>query len=98
MEDRPGAGAKGLGVVRVDRLSGDDNGGDPGGIGGADDGAHVPRILEVVEHEDESGLGNRINGAVIESYGGQYRLRRLGVSDLFNDAGRQSENADAVVL
>ena len=95
VEDRTGAGAKRLGIEGVDRLSGHDDRGCARGVGRSNDRADVARIAKVMQDQDEARFWNRGDVALFESHGGQDRLGRLGVGDLFDDALGEGEHSHA---
>jgi len=64
-EQRPGAGADGLRIVRVGGVTGDDDTGGTEGVRRADQGADVAGRGRAVEHHDESVVLQRDPGQVV---------------------------------
>jgi hypothetical protein len=59
VEQRAGRGAHDLGVVGIDRASGQHDGVGTGGVGGADDGAEVAGVAHLLADRDEASAMRR---------------------------------------
>ena len=93
VEERSRRGAHRLGVVRIDRIGGEEDRRRSRGVGGPQDGAGIARVAHVDEdHDQRPRPSGQLVGAGLVQHGhdGQDRLRRHGVGHTLEHTGGQA--------